>query len=596
MMLTWVVRSLGSDKLRQQLTLPNFLAIRHASCLYKMRLIDCRDGSLRMQEFIGSPPIPFAILSHTWDSEEVNFQAFNDIATRTAAKGWTKIERTCREAQRCGFDYVWIDSCCIDKTNNAELSESINSMFQWYSEADLCLVYLADFDANATDSELDTMLHSARWFSRGWTMQEIIAARAANFYDRAWCQFGTRESLRDILAYITNIDVEVFTPPEGPDAMSTRDLLDTIPVGRRMSWAASRQTTRPEDMAYCLIGLFQVNMPMLYGEGGEQAFVRLQEEIMRDRNDLSLFAWRAKDSSTHRGILARSPDEFVGLSDLQLEQDIKFNPDFAMSNKGLRINTFLKLAGDKFPGEVIMPLHCYTEIPTDASVPQTGVFLKHEGASVYVRTRPQSFALLTDSTPVSSSNTIFISKRVRRAANTAVHAKHPNGNGSHLGAIYFQIPSVQSGHSVAPKLVGVEPKDLWDAQNNCFLTRDLRNLTAFLRFHVVGVNNFPGEFVVVCGFSEKKPPWVLLADATDELFEAAATHDFRRMATLGAARGSLRPRQQYLRAHMGNSISPLKYASVKLQCDQQARNKGTALTLKLSIFKGSRATGFLFRP
>jgi hypothetical protein len=185
---------------------------------------------------------------------------------------------------------------------------------------------------------------------------------------------------------------------------------------------------------------------------------------------------------------------------------------------------------------------------------------------------------------------------VRRAANTAVHAKHPNGNGSNLGAIYFQIPSVQSGHSVAPKLVGVEPKDLWDAQNNCFLTRDLRNFTAFLRFHVVGVNNFPGEFVVVCGFSEKKPPWVLLADATDELFEAAATHDFRRMATLGAARGNLRPRQQYLRAHMGNSISPLKYASVKLQCDQQARNKETTLTLKLSIFKGSRATGFLFRP
>ncbi|RYN17793.1 hypothetical protein AA0113_g12143 [Alternaria arborescens] len=78
-----------------------------------MRLIDCRGGSLRMQEFIGRPPIPFAILSHTWDSEEVNFQAFNDIATRTTARGWTKIECTCREAQRRRFDYVWIDSFCI---------------------------------------------------------------------------------------------------------------------------------------------------------------------------------------------------------------------------------------------------------------------------------------------------------------------------------------------------------------------------------------------------------------------------------------------------------------------------------------------------
>jgi hypothetical protein len=183
---------------------------------------------------------------------------------------------------------------------------------------------------------------------------------------------------------------------------------------------------------------------------------------------------------------------------------------------------------------------------------------------------------------------------VRRAVNTAVHAKHPNENGSNLGAIYFGITGVQSGHHVVPKLIEVEPKDLWDAQNNCFLTRDLRNLTAFLRFHVVGLVNYPGEFVVVCGFSEKKPPWVLLADATEELFEAAVSHDFRRLANLGAERGSLRPRQQYLRALMGSSTSPVKYASVKLQCDQQARNRETALSLKLSISKGSRATGFLF--
>ncbi|KAG9187046.1 hypothetical protein G6011_10154 [Alternaria panax] len=564
-----------------------------------MRLIDCRSDWLRMQEFIGPPPVPFAILSHTWDSEEVNFQAFNDIATRTAAKGWIKIEQTCREAQRCGFDYVWIDSCCIDKTNNAELSESINSMFQWYSEAELCLVYLADFDANATDSERDTMLVCARWFSRGWTMQEIIAARAANFYDRAWCQFGTRASLRDELASITNIDVEVFTPPQGPDALSTRGLLDTIPVGRRMSWAASRQTTRPEDVAYCLIGLFQVNMPMLYGEGGEQAFIRLQEEIMRDRNDLSLFAWRARDSSTDRGILARSPDEFAGLSSLKHEQDIRFNPEFSMSNKGLRINTFLKLAGDKFPGEVIMPLHCYTETPMGKSVPQTGVFLKHEGASVYVRTRPQSFALLTDSTPVSSSNTIFISKRVRTAGTTVVHANHAYATGSNISAVCFTIPGInahlQSEHHVSAKLLEVEPKDLWDAHNNVFLTRDMRNFTAFLRFQIRGLRNFGGEFVLAYGFAESVKPWVLLGDETDELFAATATHDFRHMARIGAARGSLRSREKYLRTPMNPQGSLSRYASIKLQCSQEVRSKEMALVLKLSFYKGSRMTGFLFR-
>jgi hypothetical protein len=181
-----------------------------------MRLIDCRSDSLQMQEFIDRPPFPFAILSHTWDSEEVNFQAFNNVATRTAAKGWTKIEQTCREAKRCGFDYVWIDSCCIDKTNNAELSESINSMFQWYSEAELCLVYLDDFDANVAASDRDAMLRQARWFSRGWTLQEIVAARAANFYDGAWNQLGTRSSLRDELTSITKIDANVFFPSQNP--------------------------------------------------------------------------------------------------------------------------------------------------------------------------------------------------------------------------------------------------------------------------------------------------------------------------------------------------------------------------------------------
>ncbi|KAL1791761.1 hypothetical protein ACET3X_009512 [Alternaria dauci] len=564
-----------------------------------MRLIDCRGDSLRMQEFIGSPPNPFAILSHTWDSEEVNFQAFNATATRTAAKGWTKIEQTCREAQRCGFDYVWIDSCCIDKTNNAELSESINSMFQWYSEADLCLVYLADFDVGAPDTERDTMLHGARWFTRGWTMQEIIAARAANFYDRAWCQFGTRESLRDILAYITNIDVEVFAPPQGPDALSTRDLLDAIPVGRRMSWAANRQTTRPEDVAYCLLGLFQVNMPMLYGEGGEQAFIRLQEEIMRDRNDLSLFAWRARDESTHRGILARSPDEFAGLSSLKLEQDIKFNPEFAMSNKGLRINTSLRLAGDKYPGEVIMPLHCHAEELISNFVPHTGIFLKHEGASVYVRTRPQSFALLNDSTPASSSNTIFISKRARRADANAIGAEHASKADTNPGAVYFMIPGInahlQSEHHVSARLLEVEPNNLWDAHNNVFLTRDMRSFTAFLRFQVQGLRNFEGQCVVVFGFTETVKPWVLLSDTTDELFAAAMAHDFRRMAKIGAARGSLRSQEQYLRTIMvaGGSLS--KYASVKVQCNRQVRNKEMALVLKLSFYKGSRLTGFVFR-
>ena len=515
-----------------------------------MRLIDCRGDSLQMQEFIDRPSFPFAILSHTWGNEEVNFQAFNNVATRTAAKGWTKIEQTCREAKRCGFDYVWIDSCCIDKTNNAELSESINSMFQWYSEAELCLVYLDDFDANVTASDRDAMLRQTRCFSRGWTLQEIVAARAANFYDGAWNQFGTRSSLRDELTSITKIDANIFFPSQNPYTVGIRDLLDAIPVGRRMAWAVSRKTTRPEDMAYCLIGLFGVSMPMLYGEGGEQAFIRLQEEIIRDKNDLSLFAWRARDSSTHRGILAHSPDEFAGLSSLEFEQDIKFNPDFSMSNKGLRINTFLRPL-DAESRTVVMPLHCYDEgAKGEKMPPQFGVYLQHEGARVYVRIRPDVFAVLSAPIPISSGNKIFISKRVRRADTTVGSSQYANTVTNNLGAVNFNIPGVNApiqSEDIAIKLLEVEPRELWDTHGNVFLTRGLRSFTVFLKFHIPTRNiGVTGQAVVICGFSEMASPWLVAVDEQSDLFQATVMRDFGQIARIGAARGSLETRKRFL--------------------------------------------------
>lgn len=564
-----------------------------------MRLIDCHGDLPRMEEFIGRPPQPFAILSHTWDQEEVDIQAFNNITTRTAAKGWNKIEQTCREARRCGFDYVWIDSCCIDKTNNAELSESINSMFQWYSDAELCLVYLVDFDAGAAASDRNAMLRRARWFSRGWTLQEIVAARVANFYDGAWCHFGTKSSLRNELASITNIDAEIFSPPQDPDAVGVRDLLDAMPVGRRMAWAASRQTTKPEDMAYCLIGLFQVSMPMLYGEGGEQAFIRLQEEIIRDKNDLSLFAWRSTDSSTHRGILARSPQEFIGLSSLKLEQNIKFNPEFSMSNKGLRINTFLKPTRDTDSEAVIMPLHCYMEGNKGENMPQLGLFLKNDGASVYFRERADGFALLTVPIPISGGNKIFISKRVRGAATTVIQGEYGNAINSNPGAVHFTIPGINAPipskrhHTV--ELLEVEPRELWDAHNNVFLTRGLRSFTAFLKFNVASTN--PVQAVVICGFAENVSSWVVLDDQSGELFQATVVKDFQMMAKIGATRGNLRNREQLLHRvnPIGGGID--RAAIAKLQCDHTVRNKEKALVFSLEFHRGLTVHGLhLYSP
>jgi hypothetical protein len=562
-----------------------------------MRLIDCCSKPLQMIDFVGRPPHAFAILSHTWDSEEVTFQAFHHHAARAVAKGWTKIEQTCREAQRCGFNYVWIDSCCIDKTNNAELTESINSMFQWYSDAALCLVYLSDFDNSASPSNRNAMLRGARWFQRGWTLQEIVAARTVHFYDHAWRCFGTQETLRDELASITGIDAGLLSPPQQPAALEIRDLLDALPVGRRMAWAAFRQTTKPEDMAYCLIGLFDVSMPMLYGEGAEKAFFRLQEEIIHNSNDLSLFAWTAANgSSTYRGILARSPDEFASLGNLVPEQDLRFNPDYSMSNKGLRIDTFLKPTEDS--EDVIMPLHCYAAEVQGKKKLQLGLFLKHDGASSYVRARPQMLGELIEPTSTASGNSIFVAKYVRKVVATEIHEDSarstPDSASRTPGAFYFTIPSInapiRSKRHNTVQLLEVEPRELWDAQNNVFLTRGLQNFTAFLKFHVTSV--YTGQVVLICGFAENVSPWVVLDDIYGELFQATVHKDFQTMGKIGAKRGSLRNRSQMLHSHVLGAR--VRLVSVQLRCDQAVHNKELTLLLDLEFHVGSAAFGLLF--
>ncbi|KAK8093995.1 hypothetical protein PG997_000680 [Apiospora hydei] len=548
-----------------------------------MRLIDCRSDPLQIKEFIGSPPEPFAILSHTWDAQEVTFQDFADVDTRTSARGWDKIQRTCRKALECGHAYVWIDSCCIDKTNNAELTESINSMFQWYSDAALCLVYLSDVDASDRDT-----LPRARWFSRGWTLQETIAPRKAYFYDGSWRFFGTRESLCRELSSITGIDASILSPPPGAEI---RDLLADTPVARRMSWAANRQTTKLEDTAYCLIGLFGVNMPMLYGEGA-QAFVRLQEEIIRDNNDLTLFAWTAKmenqsagqqDSSTYRGILAQSPAEFAGLGNLVLDHDLKFNSDYSMSNKGLRIRTYLHPTQDA--EDVVMPLHCHTLGLNGQRMPQLGLFLKPEGASVYIRTKPQMLATLSENILSSGENDIFVTKRYKPK-------RAPAAGTNILSAVYFNIQGLQDSSAV--QLIETAPRELWDAQNRVFVTRGLRSFTAFHKFQLTG--NYIGHLIVACGFSEdNKTPWVHMEDVLGTLYPAANVRDYGAVARIGAAKGGLKKRKQDLMMFVPTSNTmKARFGVAKVQCEQQTRNGEPVLVVNLELKKNNAVAFHLF--
>ncbi|PMD36310.1 HET-domain-containing protein, partial [Hyaloscypha variabilis F] len=253
-----------------------------------MRLLNAH--TKRLEEFFEKTTPRYAILSHTWGEDEVTFREFDPILgpRRTSAK----LEGCCAQALADGYNYVWIDTCCIDKSSSAELSEAINSMFAWYKESDICYVYLSDVLSEKLDSsDVHSEFGTSRWFTRGWTLQELMAPEILEFYNASWHRLGGLNKifgsisgdvdLESYLQAITNIPREFI--------MGNKNL-KMASIAMRMSWASRRQTTREEDIAYCLLGLFDIAMPMLYGEGSK-AFMRLQEEILKNEDDLSIFAW-----------------------------------------------------------------------------------------------------------------------------------------------------------------------------------------------------------------------------------------------------------------------------------------------------------------
>ncbi|KAN0073072.1 HET domain containing protein [Elaphomyces granulatus] len=245
-----------------------------------MRLLKLNDsGEFGLtRDFLVSDDIPrYAILSHTWgpDTEEVNFQDMRD-GTAKSKPGYVKIQFCGEQARRDGWKYFWIDSCCIDKSSSAELQEAINSMFRWYRDAAKCYVYLADVSRPALDTDgkpsqlpWELPFRKSRWFTRGWTLQELVAPALVEFFSKEGKQLGNKRSLERHIHEATGIPVKVLrgSPLSG----------FTIP--ERMSWAENRDTTREEDKAYSLLGIFDVYIPLIYGEGRENAFKRLWEEI-----------------------------------------------------------------------------------------------------------------------------------------------------------------------------------------------------------------------------------------------------------------------------------------------------------------------------
>jgi hypothetical protein len=296
-----------------------------------MRLLRIEeDGSVSLNEYAKEDKPRFAILSHRWgpNHEEVTFKDMVENTGRDK-KGFEKIRACGEQAKRDDYDLFWVDTCCIDKSSSAELSESINSMWRYYRDSGVCYAYLDDVQDGVEAPKRDAALAASKWFTRGWTLQELLAPSRLVLYNQEWKVVGTKDELADEISKITNISREY---------LNTNTPLQWASIAERMSWASTRTTTRLEDRAYSLLGIFDINMPLLYGEGA-RAFQRLQEEIVKRSDDQSILAWGSSgiDSDGDR-LFAYSPDSFRSCGNIVRSVEMGTSKPYTTTNKGLQID------------------------------------------------------------------------------------------------------------------------------------------------------------------------------------------------------------------------------------------------------------------
>ncbi|PNY27415.1 Uncharacterized protein TCAP_02659 [Tolypocladium capitatum] len=344
-----------------------------------MRLLDARTLGL---VDVRDDAIPrYAILSHTWGDEEITIQELRRIKGRVPRP----LDRHKRAiVGKQGFV----------KSSSAELSEAINSMYIWYRQSAECYAFLSDVQAaDKEDWSLSgSSLRRSRWFTRGWTLQELIAPKAVLFYAKDWTLLGHKDSplaFANIISQVTGIDDEVLDGRIDPLQLS---------VSARMAWAAHRHTTRLEDTAYSLMGLFQVNMPLLYGEG-HRAFTRLQEEIIQSTDDQSLFAWNSFDEADQDpdalfGLLAQSPAYFKDARNIQPLPPLPIyaSAPSSITNHGLRVQVYLRpvmgAGADTMEEDYLAILDCFIRVGDLYKCPV--VRLRRLSEDQYARLQPKS--------------------------------------------------------------------------------------------------------------------------------------------------------------------------------------------------------------
>lgn len=268
-----------------------------------MRLLSVDEsGNLKLTKDLTADIPGYAILSHTWGSDDNELTMQDVVEGRGREKaGYRKIEFCRAQTASDNIRYFWIDTCCIDKTNSTELSRAINSMYRWYRRAIKCYVYLSDVSGTAT-SPPSTLFTQSRWFTRGWTLQELIAPHVVQFFASDGSYIGSKDSLKQEIERATGIQLAALrhTP------------LGDFSLQDRMLWAKGRTTKLEEDGVYCMLGIFQVHMPLIYGEGLRDAFIRLEDAIERKR---------AFDISGMCVMDARNPGIFHLVSDSLLTFD-----------------------------------------------------------------------------------------------------------------------------------------------------------------------------------------------------------------------------------------------------------------------------------
>ena len=366
--------------------------------LYSMRLVNVNaflererlikegkrvDRRAKVLEFGDDEVTEYAILSHRWTEQEVDYNEVVKLAKMGEEErseirqrdGYRKILRSCEQAKKDEYKWLWVDTCCIDKRSSAELSEAINSMYRWYENSRICYAYLHDVHNSSFPIAGDYARYPKlggwpEWFSRGWTLQEMIASRDIQFFNRDWHPIGDKRTLAPTLKDITRVPQHILQ-----DGLSSNRPC----VAQIMSWAANRTTTRVEDRAYSLMGLLDVNMPMLYGEG-KKAFHRLQLEIIRTSNDQSIFAWGCDERLHARtgSILADEPtffrdcdkmelmnqDEFIESLRCNIPEEVlpsieddRFGT-FPITNRGIQIWLFLcPRVGSDLVFQALLPCH-----------------------------------------------------------------------------------------------------------------------------------------------------------------------------------------------------------------------------------------------